>query len=113
MDTDGATDKVGDSAELDLVLVGQALVLVQIFGVDCLYQSTCLIRILRVGELRAVFYVVPLGEGLALLGRYCGVVYQEVILFVISASKNLVPHTNVLALVAISPEPSVETRRRG
>ena len=81
MITIGAKDKVGYTADLDLILVGQALVIVQIVGNDYLCQSLCLIRLPCVSELRDVFYVVPLGKGLELIGRHCGVFYQGVILF--------------------------------
>ena len=81
MGTGGVNYKVGDSADLDLVSVGQALVLVQIVGINYLFQSLCVIQLPHVSELHDVFSVVPLGKGLALLGIHCGVVYQEVILF--------------------------------
>ena len=74
----GAKDKDGDSAEMDLVSVGQALVLVQIVGIDCLYQHLCVIWLPHVSELHAVFSIIPLSEGLSPLGKLHRSVYQEV-----------------------------------
>ena len=81
MGTNGVKVKVRDSADLDLVFVGWDLVLVQIVGIDCLYQFIFVIRIPRVSDLCVVFSVVPLVKGLALLVIHCCKVYQEVILF--------------------------------
>ena len=81
MGTDGAKDEVGDSTELELGTVGKFLVLVRIIGIDCVYKYLFVIQLPCVGEICSVLSVVQLGEGLVLLDRHYGVVYQEVNLF--------------------------------